>query len=138
MACTLPSCFLASDVGGGETRVLSSDFPKRGWWRTRRRECERNEGISLAVGFGIWMKVTTTIMEFAATTCLSETRFLLTMKLGLIGLAQTQCIHFRIRCTPSLLSAHHIDIKKAKISFLSVQHSCCLRRSEKKKTERSL
>jgi len=38
----------ASDVGGGETRVLSSGFPKRGWWR-RRRECERNEGISLAV-----------------------------------------------------------------------------------------
>jgi len=25
--------------------VLSSGFPKRGWWRRRRRECERNEGI---------------------------------------------------------------------------------------------
>jgi len=124
MACTLPSCFLASDVGGGETRVLSSGFPKRGWWRRRRRECERNEGISLAVatiimekenpntfkpclGFGIWMKVTTIIMEFAATTCLSETRFLLTMKLGLIGLAQTQCVHFRIRTWFVLLAPHH-------------------------------
>lgn len=32
------------------------------------------------------MKVTTIIMEFAATASLSETRFLLPMELGLIGL----------------------------------------------------
>jgi len=49
MACTLPSCFLASDVGGGERKVggLFSGFPKRGWsgveWsgvEEKRRECD--------------------------------------------------------------------------------------------------
>jgi len=48
MACTLPSCFLAGDVGGGERKVGGFCFPKtRVEWRVewsggeeKRRECD--------------------------------------------------------------------------------------------------
>jgi len=44
MACILPSCFLASDVGGGERKVGGFWFPKtRVEWsggEEKRRECD--------------------------------------------------------------------------------------------------